>query len=155
MFLGWSPLYILNLFIIEVSGTQGEEDKRLQIAIENSMQTTSINGGQNEPLGILERQRKKGIPPGLVNFGNSCYFNSLVQALFNIPEFVKQVMSFNHEDELIKLNNKKEEDKKTPKKGEENKPDEYKYELLLKLKELFARMIKSEKAYQNAQEVHI
>lgn len=126
----------------------------MQEAIALSMQTTTIYGGQNEPLSILERLRKGGIPPGLVNFGNSCYFNSLVQALFNIPEFVELVMSFNHEDELVKSKNLKEDTEKTPKKGEK-KQVEYKYELLLKLKELFARMIKSEKAYQNAQDVHM
>lgn len=45
------------------------------------MRNQKIN---NEPLPINERERKNE-PTGLKNIGNTCYFASLIQALYNLP----------------------------------------------------------------------
>eukprot|EP01022_Parablepharisma_sp_SALTPOND_P001351 TRINITY_DN106156_c1_g1_i1.p1 TRINITY_DN106156_c1_g1~~TRINITY_DN106156_c1_g1_i1.p1 ORF type:complete len:938 (-),score=127.57 TRINITY_DN106156_c1_g1_i1:56-2869(-) len=38
--------------------------------------------------------RQEGVPVGLRNSGNTCYFNSLLQAYFMLPKFVEKTVSF-------------------------------------------------------------
>ena len=45
---------------------------------------------------------------GLANVGNTCYFNSLLQTYFTIPEFVEQIMIFKFNEEEAKEEEKKE-----------------------------------------------
>jgi ubiquitin carboxyl-terminal hydrolase 25/28 len=47
-----------------------------------------------EPLDPIARQRVDGIPPGLKNIGNTCYFNSLMQAYYMIPGLVDMISRF-------------------------------------------------------------
>ena len=47
-----------------------------------------------EPLPVNERQRDPGLPCGLKNIGNTCYFASLVQALFFLPNIQEKMLSF-------------------------------------------------------------
>lgn len=117
------------------------------------MNTTSGDQVTNEPLPIQQRIRKEGNPAGLVNFGNACYFNSLIQALYHIPEFTEIVMGFNHDEERKKqgLGTLEEESKEGNTQGSD-KPA-YKYRLLENFQILFGRMIKSEKTYQDARDV--
>lgn len=109
-----------------------------------------VNGSNIEPLPIEQRIRDPGNPAGLVNFGNACYFNSLVQALFHIPEFVEIVMTFNHEEERKKQGIPASPEAQS---NDQNKAPEYRFRLLENFKFLFSRMIKSQKTYQNAKEV--
>jgi uncharacterized UBP type Zn finger protein len=34
------------------------------------------------------------MPCGLKNIGNTCYFNSILQVYYNIPEFVNAILEF-------------------------------------------------------------
>jgi len=43
---------------------------------------------------VQDRKREENIPAGLKNNGNTCYFNSLLQVYYNIPEFVKAIYEF-------------------------------------------------------------
>ena len=45
-----------------------------------------------EPLGIEERQRDEAIPVGLKNVGNTCYFNSILQAMFFLPNVTTKII---------------------------------------------------------------
>jgi len=48
------------------------------------------------------KQRPDGLPVGLKNIGNTCYFNSLMQTLFRVVPFVKKVMQFDGNETIIK-----------------------------------------------------
>lgn len=47
-----------------------------------------------DPISPEDRVREASVPVGLKNVGNTCYFNSLLQAYFMIPDFVKEILSF-------------------------------------------------------------
>ena len=38
--------------------------------------------------------REENQPAGLRNIGNTCYFNSLLQVYYSIPEFVIQILDY-------------------------------------------------------------
>ena len=113
----------------------------MQKAIAASLQTNNHDNFSYEPLPPKERKREAGIPVGLKNVGNTCYFNSLIQTYFNIPAFVELIMKFRTQDEPAVVP-KPEKDKA-----------EIKPELVNKLKNLFTTLIKSNKKYQDASEV--
>lgn len=69
------------------------EDLNMHKAIEASLKTNTQ--GTYEPLDLESRARKSGEPVGLKNIGNTCYFNSLMQTLFRIRPFVKEVANLN------------------------------------------------------------
>ena len=67
--------------------------------MENSLktqQTDSFGHTQQlfdyEPLNPDERQRMDCDPVGLKNIGNTCYFNSLIQAYFFMPNFLMKIL---------------------------------------------------------------
>ncbi len=80
-----------------------DEDQQLQQAMQ-----LSLGDKRAEQLfdfeSIDEKMRQSGVPVGLVNMGNSmlgsdlvsvaCYFNSLLQSYFMLPQFVEQVLKF-------------------------------------------------------------
>ena len=51
-----------------------------------------------EPLPIEQRRREEMVPVGLKNIGNTCYFNSILQVYFNMPEFVNAIFKFEDDD---------------------------------------------------------
>ena len=120
---------------------EGGEDAEMQKAIADSLQTNNYDNFTYEPLPPKERRREPGIPVGLKNVGNTCYFNSLIQTYFNIPAFVELIMKSNTLDESV-----------APAKSDKEKA-EAKPELVNKLKELFTTLIKSNKKYQDASDV--
>lgn len=73
-----------------------EEDALLNQAIMASMNQNAenINSNSYEPLNPEQRKREEGVPCGLKNIGNTCYFNSLLQVYFNMPEFVQAILEF-------------------------------------------------------------
>jgi ubiquitin C-terminal hydrolase len=67
---------------------------------------------QHEPLKMEERCRDPEVPSGLKNIGNTCYFNSIMQGLFFLPNIQKKIINFKF-DENIVLNEKIEKAEKT------------------------------------------
>ncbi len=78
------------------------EDDDLKRAIEMSIKDNPVALGSFEPLNPNERMRVEGIPAGLKNVGNTCYFNSLLQTYFRIPKFVEAVLKFNPAVAMVK-----------------------------------------------------
>ena len=52
------------------------------------------NGGFRHTFTAEQRKREEGVPVGVLNVGNTCYFNSLLQVYFSVPELVKKVLEF-------------------------------------------------------------
>ena len=44
-----------------------------------------------EPLPLDKRQRQENLPVGLKNVGNTCYFNSFIQAFFFLPNMTEKL----------------------------------------------------------------
>lgn len=74
------------------------EDVNINKAIEASLKANVQ--GSYEPLELEKRVRNTGEPVGLKNIGNTCYFNSLMQTLFRVPPFVKEIVNLNGLDHL-------------------------------------------------------
>ena len=48
-----------------------------------------------EPIArVDQRIREKNQPTGLRNIGNTCYFNSLLQVYYTLPDFVTKILTF-------------------------------------------------------------
>jgi ubiquitin carboxyl-terminal hydrolase 25/28 len=74
-----------------VSSEEADIDKAIML----SLNVNPTNGPSTyEPLDPEHRQRQEGVPVGLMNVGNTCYFNSLMQTYFMIPQLVKEVLQF-------------------------------------------------------------
>lgn len=71
------------------------EDEQMAQAIQRSLEDqVQPEFFSFEPLPAEQRQREAGIPVGIKNVGNTCYFNSLLQTYFMIPKFVQEVLTF-------------------------------------------------------------
>lgn len=70
------------------------EDVDLNKALEESMKSSRFYESSNRSS--IEAQRRiNNWPVGLINVGNTCWFNSVIQALFNISEFRNLIIGFN------------------------------------------------------------
>ncbi|VDD86757.1 unnamed protein product [Enterobius vermicularis] len=83
----------------EISDNREEQD--MAKAIEASLkENQNIPGfspvAQKDPENPYERLRLEGVPVGLKNIGNSCWFNVIIQTLFNIPAFRKMLLEFEY-----------------------------------------------------------
>lgn len=69
--------------------------------IEASLKTATGEAGSPtyEPLNPEQSIRENDVAVGLRNNGNTCYFNSLLQTYFAIPEFFEEVMKFKEPEE--------------------------------------------------------
>jgi ubiquitin C-terminal hydrolase len=47
-----------------------------------------------EPIPTNERLRDGDVPSGLKNVGNTCYFASLMQALFHLPNIQEKILNY-------------------------------------------------------------
>ncbi|KAL6077181.1 Ubiquitin carboxyl-terminal hydrolase 28 [Balamuthia mandrillaris] len=80
------------------SGVPGFSSDEMQLAkaLEASFQSSGVDSYSlatvsNNPN---HRKREDGVPVGLRNVGNTCYFNSLLQTYFFIPELRRAVLRF-------------------------------------------------------------
>ena len=64
--------------------SQGSFDPDITAAIQASL--------KSEPLQLDRRQRKQDLPVGLKNVGNTCYFNSFIQAFFFLPNMSSKLL---------------------------------------------------------------
>jgi ubiquitin carboxyl-terminal hydrolase 25/28 len=73
-----------------------DQDYDLNRVLLQSMQEqkNNVNSSSYEPLNPEQRKREEGVPCGLKNIGNTCYFNSLLQVYYNLPRFVREVLEF-------------------------------------------------------------
>jgi ubiquitin C-terminal hydrolase len=49
-------------------------------------------------MNINERERIQDEPSGLKNIGNTCYFSSLMQVLFHLPNIQEKFLNLNIDD---------------------------------------------------------
>jgi len=49
-----------------------------------------------EPVPTNERGREQATPAGLKNVGNTCYFASLIQSLFNLPNIQEKILNYDY-----------------------------------------------------------
>ena len=47
---------------------------------------------KSEPKPLDQRNRDPNVPVGLKNIGNTCYFNTFMQALFFLPNMRKKLL---------------------------------------------------------------
>ena len=98
-----------------------------------------------EPLTVEEREREPGMPVGLKNIGNTCYFNSYIQMLYFLPGFARKLLRINPDDvDLDDISNAPSTSRKKLKSS---------VQLVLTLRKLFAFLTKSEKKYVNPGQV--
>jgi ubiquitin carboxyl-terminal hydrolase 25 len=74
------------------------EDASLNKAIEESLKVNTQ--GTYEPLDSESRARKGGEPIGFKNIGNTCYFNSLMQTLFRVEPFYRELVQLKDLEKL-------------------------------------------------------
>ncbi|OMJ85775.1 hypothetical protein SteCoe_12844 [Stentor coeruleus] len=88
-----------------------QQDIEMNKAIIESMKGFGLDPIQYEPLNPESCKRKNGMPVGLKNIGNTCYFNSLIQFYFMIPKLVFEILTFechpSHALQLPPLDNSK------------------------------------------------
>ena len=70
------------------------QDIEFNKAIENSIIELGAGFANYEPFNPESNKRKSGIPVGLKNIGNTCYFNSLAQFYFMIPKLVLEILTY-------------------------------------------------------------
>jgi ubiquitin C-terminal hydrolase len=82
------------------------EDVQLQSVISASIQTgaSNISVVSTDPN---TRKRTEGMPVGIQNVGNTCYFNSFIQTYFMIPQICKEILTF----PIEKIENEKKDPK--------------------------------------------
>jgi ubiquitin carboxyl-terminal hydrolase 25/28 len=109
-------------------------DIEMNRAIENSIKEAGIDVSSFEPFNPESLKRKSGLPVGLKNIGNTCYFNSLIQTYFMIPSLVEEILKYSthpsHQSEEL-----------------ENKTKKASISLVEALKSLFGHMILSNRKY--------
>ena len=69
------------------------EDREVSRALEESLREvpSTVVKKKTNPL---ERKRDKDVPVGLVNIGNSCWFNVVSQPLFHLPGFREMILNY-------------------------------------------------------------
>ncbi|KAJ6238612.1 specific protease [Anaeramoeba flamelloides] len=87
------------------------------------------------PNSPFEKKRIEGIPCGLINVGNSCYLNSMIQSYFMLPQFREKILLFTTINEEVEDLNAKQ--------SNEKKIDLRELKMIGQLQRLFSSMISS------------
>ncbi|CAD8205429.1 unnamed protein product [Paramecium octaurelia] len=122
----------------QMQQTSNKQDEEIQLtqALLDSYKTNQQTGSQKfEIISPEQRKRVDGIPCGLKNVGNTCYFNGLLQTYFFDCQFVKTIITF-----------------QIPQQIEQNKYGKS-IQLVQNLQNLFISMIGSDKKYVDPSEV--
>lgn len=75
-----------------------DADPEMQRALALSISETQPYDTRHELLPPDQRLREKDLPAGLRNIGSTCYFNSLLQVYYSLPQFVKTIFAFKDEE---------------------------------------------------------
>ena len=75
-----------------------DEDPEMQRALAMSISYTQPYDTRHELLPPDQRLRDKDLPSGLRNIGSTCYFNSLLQVYYSLPQFVTTILAFKDEE---------------------------------------------------------
>lgn len=90
----------LKASAMEVEGSGlSQEEIEMNKVIERSLQETRGDFSSTDAVDSVTnnpqwRKKEDGVPTGLKNIGNTCYFNSMLQTYYMLPEFRKAVLSF-------------------------------------------------------------
>ncbi|KAJ3447100.1 ubiquitin carboxyl-terminal hydrolase [Anaeramoeba flamelloides] len=93
------------------------------------------------PTNPYERMRIEGIPTGLLNVGNTCYVNSMIQSYFMLPHFRKKILQFRPTQQEIK--------ELTTNQNNEKNVDLPELEIIHEFQRLFSAMISSNLRFVN------
>lgn len=86
----------------QVAGVSEEEQMLNQVLMASIQQNKEeIHSNSYEPLNPEQRKRDTNAPCGLKNIGNTCYFNSILQVYYNLPEFVNAILEFKDDGEPL------------------------------------------------------
>ncbi|XP_045615098.2 ubiquitin carboxyl-terminal hydrolase 25 [Procambarus clarkii] len=109
-----------------VSAEDQEVSRALEASLKESQPQATI-----DLLNPQERKRQPGVPVGLKNIGNSCWFNVVIQPLFHIPVFRDLILNFSQNGDVEQM----EETQKSSR------------QLVPALRKLFSLMIGSNRKY--------
>ncbi|CAD8082901.1 unnamed protein product [Paramecium primaurelia] len=116
--------------------TKQDEDVQLNQALIDSYKTNPQAATTTfEIVSPEQRKRNNGVPCGLKNVGNTCYFNGLLQTYFFNSDFVKIIIKFQPPPQIEQ--------------GKQGKS----IQLVLNLQHLFLSMIGSDKKYVDPSDV--
>ncbi|KAK7074616.1 Ubiquitin carboxyl-terminal hydrolase 28, partial [Halocaridina rubra] len=107
------------------------EDREVSRALEASLKESTPQA-TIDLINPQDRKRQSGVPVGLKNIGNSCWFNVIIQPLFHIPVFRELILSFSQN---LDPDEQMEETQKASR------------QLVPALRKLFALMIGSNRKY--------
>ncbi|KAK8753541.1 hypothetical protein OTU49_000207 [Cherax quadricarinatus] len=110
-----------------VSAEDQEVSRALEASLKESQPQATI-----DLLNPQERKRQPGVPVGLKNIGNSCWFNVVIQPLFHIPVFRDLILNYSQNGDV---DEQMEETQKSSR------------QLVPALRKLFALMIGSNRKY--------
>ena len=94
----------------------------------------------SEAVDVENRARDSEVPSGLKNIGNTCWFNSLIQILFFLPNFQEKILNYDVPDYLENA------EKLEP---IERRKIMQSRELIRKLQKLLSSMLLSNQSYQD------
>ena len=94
----------------------------------------------SEAVDVENRARDSEVPSGLKNIGNTCWFNSLIQILFFLPNFQEKILNYDVPDYLENAEKLETMERRKIMQSRE---------LIRKLQKLLSSMLLSNQSYQD------